>query len=60
MRLKSGIVLNLDSHRADQKFERRANVIDSVSVIINELGPTMRPFLLRHSARPLYSLAQPR
>lgn len=49
---KAGIVVNLDSHRVDQKFEWRANVIEPVSVIINELESFhARAFLFSLSAR---------
>lgn len=52
-----GIVLNLDSHRVDQKFEWRANAIDPVSVIINELGPSSRLLFFSPPWPPLYYLA---
>jgi len=58
----AGIAVNLDSHRVDQKFEWRANVIEPVSVIINELGSFhARAFLFSRPPRrssSLYGLAR--
>lgn len=54
---RAGIVVNLDSHRVDQKFEWRANAIDSVSVIINELGPSSRLRFFSPLCRSLYYLS---